>query len=127
MLQQSRTGVQAKRFRLNGWQRIGIIASVIWLLAGAAIGDKILIDRVNDAQRVSRAECLSQPHPPWPTNEDAKNSIQACYEKAWIEITALDEVRAAAVFAIGPILFSWVAAYLLLALFRWVRAGFKQG
>ena len=33
--------------RLGGWQRIGIVASVIWFFAGGFVGNKLAIDEAS--------------------------------------------------------------------------------
>jgi hypothetical protein len=42
--------------RLNGWQRIGIVASVIWALVGAYLGLKSLFDTIYEAFHTCSAQ-----------------------------------------------------------------------
>jgi hypothetical protein len=46
-------------FRLNGWQRIGIVLSVIWLPVGAWLAVKFLHDPVWEGYRICQSLVFS--------------------------------------------------------------------
>jgi hypothetical protein len=92
--------------RLNGWQRIGIVASVIW-----AIGAPIYMD--------SAAE----------RDADEKFSWVQCFQRAsraYESVPRYHFTSANGAFvALAPIPVGWLIAYALVYLVRWIRAGFK--
>ena len=106
--------------RLNGWQRIGIIASVVW-----AIGAPIYLDHAAEQKawewfRASYEICRSNPG----------NDGNTCSEMA---SRAYDNVSRYRFFAdtgnvafvsLVPIVLGWLLAYALVYLVGWIRAGF---
>lgn len=108
--------------RLNGWQRIGIVASVIW-----AIGAPIYLDHAaqNDARerfRLSYRLC----------RDVASNDPNRCSERASSEADTVQRYRLGFDFAnvafvsLVPIVLGWLIAYVLVGLGRWIQAGFRH-
>jgi hypothetical protein len=105
--------------RLNGWQRIGIVASVVW-----AIGGPIYVQNAADNEalatflRVHRA-CL-----------DANNDFDRCRERAkdaYDSVPRYPLLSANGAFvALVPVALGWLLAYVLVYLVRWIRAGFAK-
>lgn len=114
------------RIRLNGWQRTGIVVSVIW-----AIGGPIYID--NRADRIA----FEQFDFTYNTCRNAQEERQTgdpekCMEQAR---RSYDEARGPfAQAGLGnwilqifvPIAFGWLIAYALIGLLRWIRRGFSH-
>jgi hypothetical protein len=90
--------------RLNGWQRIGIVASVIW-----AIGAPIYLGLCRDV----------------PSNDP-----QQCFQTASRHFNAVTRYPLfsanGAVAALVPVGLGWLFAYALVYLVRWIRAGFAK-
>ena len=102
--------------KLNGWQRIGVIASALWAI-GAAIYERS--GQVGDATRIHQST-LSNCSP-----EFTVACTDAADEKYRV-LLALDFVSVSNIvfIAIGPVLLGWVSAYLIVKIVRWVKAGF---
>ena len=105
--------------RLNGWQRIGIVASVIW-----AIGAPIYMD---SAAERDADEKFSWVH--GSCRDVPSNDRDQCYQRA---SRAYDSVPRyhftsanGAFVALAPIPFGWLLAYAVAYLARWIQAGFK--
>jgi hypothetical protein len=114
--------------RLNGWQRIRILLSVLW-----AIGSWIWITRENlDRQTDLKYDpavlldqlCLEQP------NAD----VGACNRRLWEDLAdeapleivqKTEDAHDAIFFALVPIPIGWLVAYALVGLVRWVKPGFR--
>jgi hypothetical protein len=45
--------------RLNGWQRIGLVTSIVWFIAGGLWGNKIALDEAG--ARMARSIARSVP------------------------------------------------------------------
>jgi hypothetical protein len=103
--------------RMNGWKRIGIIASVVWVLcAGAYTFHNV---EQADIQMTSTTQLACDEANPHDTDK--------CYREAMDSATRQlpYEREEAAIVALVPVPFAWAAAYLLLFLVRWVRKGFR--
>jgi len=99
--------------RLNGWQRIGIVASVIWAIGGGIWGNNVGLEAGN-----------------WPTEKYGMclkvfnaEPCRQIFEKEYPEAIKYHWYIAGA-YALVPIPIGWLLAWGLFALVRWIRAGF---
>jgi hypothetical protein len=103
---------------MNGWVRIGIVASVIWMIIGAMIGGALFQKEVDEATHWTRwrDECLV-------TNSDRLDCNQIFNERLAraLEIRRISRV----IVALAPIPFAWLSILAIVAVVRWVRAGFS--
>jgi hypothetical protein len=104
--------------RLNGWQRIGIVASVIW-----AVGAPIYMDNTAERDAYHRWFSAYDLCRDVPTNEP-----EVCVQrvsKAHDNVPRYHFTSANGAFvALAPIPLGWLLAYALVYLMRWIRAGF---
>jgi len=110
--------------RLGGWQRIGILLSVAWAVAGPIY----LNDRVyNNALKeygLTYSLCRD--------SQGAGDYDPARCTK-WADETQKIEMRNfAPIGSLGwaleatlPVVLAWILAYIIVGLWRWIRAGFK--
>src|SRR6266446_7650316 len=113
--------------RLNGWQRIGLVLSIAWVLAGGFWGNKIALDEAGARISSQLDHCVAQ--------NKLRYGEYGPYDQVWTP--CWNEFRAnfmrnaeghwvgAALFALVPLPIAWLLAYALLYLVRWIRAGFK--
>jgi hypothetical protein len=99
-----------RSFRLNGWQRIGIVLTVLWAIGSTIWEVSSIIE--SDTSYDSYDSCVSKP------NADLRVCNQA------FETEQFKEVRRGLVFVLLPIPIAWLIAYALVALVRWIRRGF---
>jgi hypothetical protein len=111
------TLLRGEPMRLNGWQRIGIVASVIW-----AIGAPIYLDRAANQEAIkafsrSYGACREVP----------SNDPEQCYQRGRQSFDAVPRYPLlsvnGAVAALLPVGLGWLFAYALVYLSRWIRAG----
>jgi hypothetical protein len=110
--------------RLGGWQRIGVVASVCWIIGGGQWINGLVIDELSAPASKELRGCLAarsiQPDGPIPIDSD----WGPCFERfsvAFRAAVAGHWVYAAAVTLILiPIV--WLVVYGLVVLIRWVRA-----
>jgi hypothetical protein len=105
---------------LNGWQRLGIVASVVWALAASIYGFVDSRERYNKAfERAfddAYVPCWVRP----------SNDPEVCFRAASAASSAVKpDLARVLVLALVPIPLGWLGAYILLRLRRWVRHGFK--
>ena len=107
--------------RLNGWVRIGLIASVAWIFIGGYLGNASVIDQARDAVATKSRNCNLYPDGAAPRNSRAECDRQVT--AAW-DSAVKYHWEAAAVVALVPIPVAWLLVWGLVSLVRWVRAGF---
>jgi hypothetical protein len=109
---------------LNGWQRIGIILTIIWAIIGFSWANQIAIDTLGAGVRAAHTRCLdelsAQPDGREPTDADWGRCNRA-FARDWTPAVAY-HWRYAAAFALVPIPFAWLIGYGLVALRRWIKA-----
>jgi hypothetical protein len=103
--------------RLNGWQRIGVIASVLWFLGAGitvlALGNERAVQRANHSADI----CYKYPVP----GENCADQFESTF-RSYRDLAKEEALLAATI----PILAGWAFAYVALALTRWVRRGFQK-
>lgn len=105
--------------RLNGWQRIGVILSCIWLPIGFFWGGGSWVEA--EGAPVSRAltSCIVNSD----SSRAAENACQAIFDRDW-PVAIAGHWWAGIAFALIPAIVCWLLAWMTVRLFRWVRAGF---
>ena len=101
------------RLRLNLWQRLGIVASIVWA-AGAYLAE--MSQQSEFAARIAFDPCTA--HDAWAYLHAncGVESYKAAMHDAW---------QAALQVALIPIPFVWLAVYIVIWTIRWVWAGRK--
>jgi hypothetical protein len=118
---------------LNGWQRIGIVASVAWALYGVYLGDNTVARREESArEEYSRCIQLADQHAHDQTSPHGpitiwNPSVSQCVEAEGNGFAAAREAGYidAAVGGLLPIPLGWLAVYGFIALLRWIWRGFR--
>jgi hypothetical protein len=118
--------------RLNGWQRIGVVLSVLWVIVGGFWTRGIVIESQSEFARTRYRACLAshsiQPDGSVPADTDwsqcdRQHAIdwQRDVTDHWDGINGLN-----AAFTLGPLLIAWLLVYALVGLTRWIMAGFAS-
>jgi hypothetical protein len=106
--------------KLNGWQRIGIITSVLWILAtGFYVLSATSADDAKEASDVG-LECeryISQ----------GVTTLAECDKRSadYVAKTRAAEWELAGLAALVPVPFGWGFIYLVAFLVRWVKRGWS--
>lgn len=102
--------------RLNGWQRIGIVLSILWAIGAAIYERQTQIDSGTYIATRGFAICI----------EPASADHDKCYSKLSDDLSRSIEPHwgNVAFYALAPVLAGWLVAYVLLWVVRWVRRGF---
>jgi hypothetical protein len=102
--------------RLNGWQRIGIIASVAWFIGGGFWGNYLAIREGDWVYGL------------WDLCRSAGYDTDVCLRKLdGLHRSAIEgHWYAAAFMALAPLIIGWLAVYALVSLTRWIAAGFER-
>jgi hypothetical protein len=106
--------------KLNGWQRIGIIASVLWVICGFFYTFSVEEKSLGQLNADIHAPCFESAHDDaaWKVCEDAM--MKQAMSDLHFERTL------ATVVAFVPIPLAWGFVYLVLFLVRWIRRGFAR-
>lgn len=111
-------GHQAKhrrRLHLRGWARIGIVASILWIICGGIWGNNVGIHE-GDYVMMTYEDCLRSVH-------TDMRACQVAFDKDW-PLAIAHHWWYAGFFALAPLPLAWAAAYALRAIVRWIRSGF---
>jgi hypothetical protein len=99
------------KVHLSMWQRLGVVASVLWMLGGglwmrSRYADMSLVHygMTRDACAGSEGECL----------QAANDAADQVLKSSWPEVVS---------FALAPIILGWVLAYAIVWTARWILAG----
>ena len=113
--------------RLNGWQRIGLVTSIVWFIAGGLWGNKIALDEAGARTSLQLDACVAE--------NKRRHGEYGPHEQVWTPCwdqfganfmrNAEGHWMFAALFALVPLPIAWLLAYALVHLVRWIRAGFK--
>ncbi len=99
--------------KLNGWKRIGVIASVIWILGAGAY----TYVSESTSEVIASIQCETKPG----FGDEA--AFLRCVKNAHDSL-GVAEVVALAAFV--PVPLGWGFVYLVLFLVRWVKRGFMR-
>lgn len=104
--------------KLNGWQRIGVVVSIIWGIGAAIYERKHQVDSVNDIWLARLSQCS-------PAFSDECFDLAS---KQHAELLALNSSNVSNILyvSLGPILVGWLTAYLAIKVFFWVKTGFQS-
>ena len=110
--------------KLNGWKRIGIVASVVWVLGAGIHTYDSEIERDSDFITSSHVKCDSDL--PGTTGDAYQKGFDDCNKIADDSLAlAISNDRFNAVLvAFVPVPLGWGFVYLVLFLVRWVRRGY---
>ena len=100
-----------RRFRLNGWQRIGVVLSVVWMIVGGSWGWQHANDKADAEFKV----CITQ--------IQTASDVQACRAKRAGAL--VPNWFGAAVVALAPITVVWLFFYGLIFVARRIRRAFR--
>jgi hypothetical protein len=103
--------------RLNGWQRIGIVLSVLWFLGGAFWGNEIAIRDGGSWPTLQLKWCLSRPNADY---SECNATFEKDYEKG-----IAGHWSAGLLVGLVPIPIAWLLVWAVVAIVRWVRRGFR--
>lgn len=124
-----------RKRRLNGWQRIGVVASFVWAIGGAFWGFSVGYNEyglsVDYYQCTAGAQNWFENQDQYPnsrryTRDDLERDLGKCAAEnlnAQKE-ASLSGALYAVLLALLPIPLGWLAVYKLIALLRWIREGF---
>ena len=87
-------------FRLNSWQRVGIVLSVLWVIVGAWLAQRVVFDPV----RAGYSKCISLGVAPSICKAELDKGIARRKERL---------PGAIGVFALAPISVAWLLTYVI--------------
>ena len=104
--------------RINGWQRIGIVLSITWIIGvGIVFSEKVR----DDANAISSNR--------FDICRNIQNSdFQTCSNQQWEVYKKLNDPNWSmiSIFALTPAVLGWLFVYMMLGIYRWVGRGFTN-
>ncbi len=112
--------------RLNGWKRIGIIASVVWILGA---GTHTYNSEINSAIKgIDSLEVACESPLPGETADTLDDRVNKCdkHSDDFLALAISNARFEAALVAFVPVPLGWGFTYLVLFLVRWIKRGFMR-
>lgn len=114
----------------RGVKRLGIIASVLWIIVGGFWTRGIIIEELGRFATSKHRLCIAmhsiQEDGSVPKDTDWSQCSRQ-FDADWSrDVTNAGINIGNAVYTFGPLMLAWLAAYIVFWLGRWVRAGFKE-
>lgn len=103
--------------KLNGWQRIGVILSILWMLGAAIQTRNEQIEHARKMLDLNSTLCASMTHLECLSISNSKYTADLA-----VDAFKLMEIL---IYALAPMLFGWLFAWLAIVVYRWVRVGFQ--
>lgn len=114
----------------KGIKRLGIIASIVWVVVGGFWTRSIVIDELGRFALYHYRSCLADRsyHDDHVPKDTDWTPCQKQFEADWQrDVTNIGLNAGNAIYTFVPLVLAWLVAYIVLWLGRWVWAGFKQG
>ena len=107
--------------KLNGWKRIGIIASVVWILGAGVRTFTVVDDALTTTASGFTLRCEEAP-------DGSMRGSAKCDELStdYLAETRYEPWTEAAIVAFVPVFLGWGFTYLVLFLVRWIKRGFMR-
>ncbi len=102
--------------RLNGWQRIGLVLSTLWILGASIYERKKQVSAADELFQFKFRLCLEE----YPGSSCIESvSLQAAMDATanWPDV---------AFYAFGPVVAGWFVAIVTIKTFHWVADGFSK-
>jgi hypothetical protein len=103
--------------RLNGWQRIGLVLSVLWVIGSAIHERNKQVNAAHELFQFQYRMCLEK-----------ADSMKKCGDTVSLQ-AAMDATASwsnVAFYAFGPVIAGWLVALISIRTFRWVSDGFSK-
>ena len=103
--------------RLSGWQRIGALASVVWVLAGPVYLFNADMHHAIKQARLSMKDCY----------QAGRKDCLKVYDATYVASRNIRRTWASwAIIAFVPIVAAWLLVWGTLAILHWIRAGIRR-
>lgn len=116
--------------RTNGWQRIGVVLSVAWLIAACAIVFRATTDHSASSPFLNISSAYCQPGAPRiPKSQTVMHLSEfnlGCPEKYIVPETKSMNWLSILSFTFVPVLLGWAFVLALIKIIQWVAAGFRK-
>ena len=104
--------------RINGWQRIGIVLSITWIIGAAYVSRQQEMKTAENILNFQFNDC-------WQSKE---YDFKTCSDKrgeTWL-ILMKPHWSNHAFYSLTPAVLGWLFVYMMLGIYRWVRRGFTN-
>jgi hypothetical protein len=104
----------------NGWQRIGVVLSVLWILYAVISERKVQTDIAMDFLKTQLAYCASIAT----GMADCFQNVETRYDS--LILIGWHQLEKIALYAFVPVILGWLLGLVSVKVYRWVSNGFKR-
>lgn len=112
----------------TGWQRIGVIVSIVIVIFGTASAFAGRAETKIASAEYFREKCASR-HLRYPSSKGDDDLYRKCWDDSAADAASLSDMifyKSLINRTLGPTLALWVFGYILIRSIKWVRAGFAR-
>ena len=115
---------------LGGWQRIGIVASVLWAIGAGLVARSHDASEASYMYRTTYDICIDKARAQQQPTKGAKplprEIVSGCHEQGWksYQLALEGSWKWVLFIALVPIPIGWLLVYMVVGVWRWVRRGF---
>ena len=117
---------------MNGWYRIGIVASVVWVLFGAGSQFYASANRTSELRSFLFDDCKDRFHKGLDNGDFNGKPLVIANVRDCVQVSdsvpnepLRSTLRVAAIVALAPLVIAWPLILLVVFVARWVSRGFR--
>ena len=108
--------------RLNGWQRVGIVVSIVWAIGAAIYQRNADLENAQFAANLTYRVCtenktLKQDFDFKSCLREVEKTSAIWLDGSWSNVAFI---------SLAPIPLGWLVVYMLIRIYQWVKAGFNK-
>ena len=106
--------------KLNGWLRICIVLSALWVLLAGVYTNKMVTDQGMKSRMMIYSHCINSGEQP------ADSGSKSCSEKSdeFYDLAVQHRLQDVLGISLIPVPIFWLIGFIIFRIYRWVKKGF---
>jgi hypothetical protein len=114
--------------RLSGWQRVGVVVSVLWFFVGGFIGNNAAVNDAGARTTLQFEGCVAANKRRLGEYGPCDQVWTPCWQQhsSWFMQNVEGHWWVALAVALIPLPFGWLLGWMVISTGRWIRGGFSK-